>query len=425
MNRTDRFDDIVSDWLHADAEHRVPEHLDAVLRRTGTERQRPAWSSLERWLPVQTTLRFSPAPRIAWLLVVLGLILALGAAALWVGSRQRLPAPFGPARNGAMVSSHDGDIYAVDAVTHTERLSDRRRDLRFRTGLLAGRDEDSCSFGGPPAPCGDEQGLSLAVANADGTEIRVLTPYVQRPRLGRLVAGQQADRLPVAQDREGARGHQRRERGRKWADHPGRRPVGPFPVVVAALRSRDRLPRWTGHADATAGPGIWAVHPDGTGLRQLSTRPATDQFDYSNPGGRAGRIAGELQRQWHGRPDPRPRSPDRRRHGPPGPPGSRTSWAPVLLTGWTPDRVRQKQPGERRVPVRGRPGRWLGIGTPLGPIVSQPSGDINWIFTPDGSAVVVDYGEEGVVRMLPIDGSPGTVLTRGDLSFADIQRLAP
>src|SRR4051812_16613648 len=122
MNRTDRFDDIVSDWLHVDAEHRVPEHLDAVLRGTRTERQRPAWSSLERWLPVQTTLRLTPVPRVAWLLVVLGLILAIGAAALWVGTRQRLPAPFGPARNGAIVSSHDGDIFAVDPVTHAERL---------------------------------------------------------------------------------------------------------------------------------------------------------------------------------------------------------------------------------------------------------------------------------------------------------------
>ena len=71
MNPSDAFDRHVSDWLHADAEHRVPEHLDAVLRRTRTERQRPAWSSLERWLPVDTsTLRFiSPCARIAWLLV--------------------------------------------------------------------------------------------------------------------------------------------------------------------------------------------------------------------------------------------------------------------------------------------------------------------------------------------------------------------
>ena len=35
------------------AAHRVPGHLDAVLQETSTMRQRPAWSSLERWLPVQ------------------------------------------------------------------------------------------------------------------------------------------------------------------------------------------------------------------------------------------------------------------------------------------------------------------------------------------------------------------------------------
>jgi len=51
MNPSDGFDRHVSEWLHADAEHRVPEHLDAVLVRTRTERQRPAWSSLEGGSP--------------------------------------------------------------------------------------------------------------------------------------------------------------------------------------------------------------------------------------------------------------------------------------------------------------------------------------------------------------------------------------
>ena len=61
-----------------DAEHRVP-------RRTSTRscagpdrtRQRPAWSSLERWLPMQyDTPPRARSPRVAWLLVVLGLIVA-------------------------------------------------------------------------------------------------------------------------------------------------------------------------------------------------------------------------------------------------------------------------------------------------------------------------------------------------------------
>jgi hypothetical protein len=66
-----------------------------------------------------------------------------------------------------------------------------------------------------------------------------------------------------------------------------------------------------------------------------------------------------------------------------------------------------------------------GTGTPVGPRVPEPGGDVNWTFTPDGAAVVVDYGAEGVVRLLPIDGSPGSVIGKGDLSFADVQRLAP
>ncbi len=72
MNPTDSFDRNVSDWLHVDAEHRVPAHLDAVLRRTRSERQRPAWSSLERWLPMESTARFAPVPRFAWVLAIVG-----------------------------------------------------------------------------------------------------------------------------------------------------------------------------------------------------------------------------------------------------------------------------------------------------------------------------------------------------------------
>ncbi|HWH19191.1 MAG TPA: hypothetical protein VN671_01560, partial [Solirubrobacterales bacterium] len=53
----DRFEHDVSDWLHGEAAHRPAEHLGTVLARTATTRQRPAWSSLERWLPVDLTFR--------------------------------------------------------------------------------------------------------------------------------------------------------------------------------------------------------------------------------------------------------------------------------------------------------------------------------------------------------------------------------
>ena len=84
--RADRHDDptsfgrSLSAWLDEEARNHAPAHLDAVLRRTRPRPPATGWSSLERWLPVQTTLRFSPVPRVAWILVVLALLIALGMA---------------------------------------------------------------------------------------------------------------------------------------------------------------------------------------------------------------------------------------------------------------------------------------------------------------------------------------------------------
>jgi len=118
MNSSDGFDRHVSEWLHADAEHRVPEHLDAVLHRTRTERQRPAWSSLERWLPMDLTAqpRFLPRPTLGKALLVGVILFALiGIAIVAVGSRvPRVPPPFGLAANGQIVYKAGRDIVVAD-----------------------------------------------------------------------------------------------------------------------------------------------------------------------------------------------------------------------------------------------------------------------------------------------------------------------
>ena len=77
MTRTTASTASLSPWLHDDAAFRVPDHLDEVLSVTRETRQRPAWSSLERWLPVDTTFRprlFS-VPRAGRLAMVAALIL--------------------------------------------------------------------------------------------------------------------------------------------------------------------------------------------------------------------------------------------------------------------------------------------------------------------------------------------------------------
>lgn len=173
MTWHDGFDRTVVAWLDEEAGQGRPDYFDEVLARTTRTRQRPAWSSLERWLPMQSTLRFVPAPRVASLLIIIGLILAVGAAALWIGARHRLPQPFGPARNGAIVSSHDGDIFAVDAATHAERLLVGGKTFDF--GPTFSRDGTMFMFLRGSGDAGDDQELSLAVANADGTSVREVT----------------------------------------------------------------------------------------------------------------------------------------------------------------------------------------------------------------------------------------------------------
>jgi WD40-like Beta Propeller Repeat len=114
MTIDDRFGRDLSAWLHEDGERRVPDHLAEVLVHTVTTRQRPWWSSPERWLPVDTTFRprFVTWPRPGRVLLVAALIALLAMMAiLAVGSRQRLPEPFGLARNGAILDWGDGDIY--------------------------------------------------------------------------------------------------------------------------------------------------------------------------------------------------------------------------------------------------------------------------------------------------------------------------
>ena len=97
---------------------RYPDYIDDVLTTTAQRRQRPTWTFPERWLPVELVTARVPSTRMPWRrLGVLALIALLFAAAIvgYVASQQtRLPAPFGPARNGHVVYAEKGDIYSVD-----------------------------------------------------------------------------------------------------------------------------------------------------------------------------------------------------------------------------------------------------------------------------------------------------------------------
>jgi len=122
MSPTDRPTRSLPDLMAELAPPRVPDYFDDMLKATARTRQRPAWTSLERLLPMQVSARLAPLGLPSWrplvLLVALaGLILALATTFL-VGARPALPPEFGPAKNGLVIYGNTtGDIMSVDPAT--------------------------------------------------------------------------------------------------------------------------------------------------------------------------------------------------------------------------------------------------------------------------------------------------------------------
>ena len=174
------FLDELERYLDDEAGDYTPAYVDRIIARTKHVRQRPGWSSLERWLPMDLTLRPAPfmVPRPSRILAVLALIVLIVAlVAVAVGTRRPLPPPFGLARNGQVLVSIDGDILAVDP--STGRRSTMIGGPAFDFSPTYSRDGTLVLFlRGGPTDCGvPDCGLILTVANADGTNVRELTGH--------------------------------------------------------------------------------------------------------------------------------------------------------------------------------------------------------------------------------------------------------
>src|SRR6478672_1160698 len=150
-----------------------PDYIDDVLAASATIRQRPAWAFLERWLPVVDIVRQAVlVPRLPWRFIamavlVLGLLLA---GAVYIGSQQHIPAPFGLARNGLVAYDAGGDIYTVDPVTGaaTKIVSGPGLDLRPRFSL----DGTRIAFERQV----DAARSELYIVRPDGTNLTRVTP---------------------------------------------------------------------------------------------------------------------------------------------------------------------------------------------------------------------------------------------------------
>jgi Tol biopolymer transport system component len=109
------FERTLVDWLDEAGAPQTPDYVDELLGRARRTRQRPAWASLERWLPMQITAarRAAPFPGMAWLLALALLLIIVVVAALNSASTPRLPPPIGPAGNGLIAFEDAEQIFVA------------------------------------------------------------------------------------------------------------------------------------------------------------------------------------------------------------------------------------------------------------------------------------------------------------------------
>ncbi|MFL5779422.1 MAG: hypothetical protein ACJ761_10850 [Chloroflexota bacterium] len=260
MIRTD-LDRLIATWLDEDAGAGAPDYLDETLAGIGHLRQRPAWASPGRWLPVQMTLPRVVIPRAIPAILVTGLlILALVAAAVFVGSRRHVPAPFGLAATGLLAYDSNGDILVAQADGSGTRPVITGPAQEF--GATWSRDGSRLAYWS-----GSTAAASLWTADADGSNPRQLTAQTfgveplgpaadWSPGGDKLAFATTDGRLYVI----GADGTDLRRLGddRLQRGLPGWSPDGTLIAFRAAVQGEPE--NWGGYV----------VRPDGTDEQQIS-----------------------------------------------------------------------------------------------------------------------------------------------------------
>jgi WD40 repeat protein len=435
MNANDTVNRALAEWLREDSEHRVPDHLEAVLTQTIATRQRRWRSTLRRRLPIEVSLPPAPFSRSgSWRPILALAAVALLVAALVllaVGSRRQLPAPFGLARNGIVITAVNGDLFSVDprSGAKTPLVSDTPDEVDFAPGFS--RDGTRISYLRSVIP-----GQQLVVANPDGGDAHAVTPVMEAidqadwsPDGSRIVVLSRV--LSVGQihvvttDRSGV-------------DTTIELPFPANQVSWLAPNGAEILFRGEHLLDKDPPPGIFAIGPDGSGLRPLSTRPATNSADYQDVSGspdgtkllyREDGQTGQFQihvldlRTGLDQILPSPPTAAGQTSAVFSPDGVHVAYLRLTVNSGANSRLLFQlvvAPLDRSTVGTELP--LLGVLGDDGPTIN------NYFFTPDGSAVVANELATRTEWLLPIDGSPGTVIARGTAAYdalSSVQRLAP
>jgi Tol biopolymer transport system component len=371
--------------------------------------------------------RLFTVPSGARVIAVAALLLLIAAIAIFaVGSHQRLPPPFGVARNGTFITSQDGDLFRVDVSTSESKPIGLGEGFDFSP--IFSRDGTKFMFLRSDGPLTEPAILTLYVANADGSGLRAVTPptesldWMDWSPDGARIAYAAKQQLWVV---DIATGEPRRIDGVSAAHYPTWSP----PDGKEILFRRE-----------TRSPAILAVSPDGAGEPRLVSKTiANNEADYRGIGVAPDGAHLTFTRWFENVPDvaehgwlPRvvildiasgaetelPMEPGTGQiAGPYSPDGKLIAYARIYRTGGFQLVVANADgSGNERVIGGKRP--------------SLPDGsDIRatWAFTPDGTALVVRYGtdDQGNTYLMPLDGSTPVDLGSGAFEFIDVQRLAP
>ena len=277
------------DLLHEIAAPRLPDYTDEALAVTAGIRQRPRWTFPERYLPMIITRQRLMLPTVPWrpILVVLA-ILALITAALFVAGQRRVPPPFGPARNGAVVYDRDGDIYIRDTLDGAERLlvggagndiaPGFTRDGRRLTFLRLTGSEESGS-------------IDVIAVNSDGSNLTTIATGLIAPNWGDLSPDDSTFVFHAVDPSLLNVGNDDR-RSRLWVldlNHPTAPKQIELPLAWETVPSfrgpdgREIVFRGARSEYGVEKTGVFSVHLDGTGLTPLTPTDGKGTDDYQQP----------------------------------------------------------------------------------------------------------------------------------------------
>ena len=281
MTTFERFEHSIPELMTELASARVPDYFDDMLQQTARTRQRPAWSSIERWIPMGVLARTQPMRPLPWraiaILATLAILLAaVVGAALLVGSTQRLPEPFGLARNGSIVfSTADGQIVAADPQTGTTTTLIDSPELDSNPWFS----NDGTRFAFDRRTAGSP--AALFIANADGTDVRQIAGPA--PEISWFDWSPTGDRFALS----------------RAGDPPGQVTIMDvsdgstkdfeleLEIVSAVWRpSGDQLVITTQTMPGgSADQGFYVVRSDGTGLRPIAIGPTVINTPTLSPDG--------------------------------------------------------------------------------------------------------------------------------------------